>query len=72
MKLLHAIFALAGCFAIILIAQVSCPVWADGPRDNIPSKVRPIPPVGNELEPADRSSLQAGVDALGREIDALK
>jgi hypothetical protein len=45
---------------------------ADGPRDNIASAVRPIPPIGKELAPADRESIQAGLDALGKEIDSLR
>ena len=47
-----------------------------GPRqraaDNPPTKVRPIPPKGISLSDSDRSALQAGVDELGKEIDALR
>lgn len=35
-------------------------------------EVRPIPPPGIAVADADRQALQAGVDALGREIDALR
>ncbi|MGO9470398.1 MAG: prolyl oligopeptidase family serine peptidase [Isosphaeraceae bacterium] len=45
---------------------------ADGPQDNLLDRVRPIPPKGIALAEADRSELQAGVDALGREIEALR
>jgi len=46
-------------------------VRADGAGDNLPDKVRPIPPKGITLADADRSALSAGVDTLGKEIDAL-
>ncbi|MGO9924317.1 MAG: prolyl oligopeptidase family serine peptidase [Isosphaeraceae bacterium] len=45
---------------------------ADGPQDNLLDRVRPIPPKGIALAEADRSELQAGVDALGQEIEALR
>ncbi len=45
---------------------------ADGPRDNDPTRVRPIPPPGIKLTDADRAELQAGVERLGGEIDALR
>lgn len=35
-------------------------------------EVRPIPPPGIAVAAADRGALQAGVDALGREIDSLR
>jgi hypothetical protein len=47
-------------------------VRADGPGDNVPLNVRPIPPKGITLTDSDRTQLQAGVDALGQEIDALR
>jgi hypothetical protein len=45
---------------------------ADGPADNSLEKVRPVPPKGITLADSDRTALQAGVDALGKEIDALR
>jgi hypothetical protein len=65
-------------FAGLAVAALATNLWmtraapADGPRDNIPSQVRAIPPVGNDLEPAERESLQADVDSLGKAIDALR
>src|SRR5208282_1758382 len=44
----------------------------DGVADNLPDKVRPIPPKGQTLADADHSELSAGVDMLGKEIDALE
>ena len=56
-----------------LILLVTCfSVRADGMGDNLPEKVRPIPPPGITLTDADRAELQSGVDRLGREIDALR
>ncbi len=45
---------------------------ADGPADNVPAKVRPIPPKGIMVGEADRSELQAGLDLLIKEIDATR
>jgi pimeloyl-ACP methyl ester carboxylesterase len=47
-------------------------VHADGPNDNLPDKVRPIPPVGIVIPEAARKELLAGVDELGKEIDELR
>ena len=44
----------------------------DGPADNIPEKVRPVPPPGIAVPDADRTALQQGLDELGRAIDALR
>jgi pimeloyl-ACP methyl ester carboxylesterase len=61
---------------LAVVAAVGLLSWravrGDGPRDNLPTQVRPIPPVGNDLDPADRDSLQADLDALGRRIDNLQ
>ena len=45
---------------------------ADGPADNRPENVRPVPPKGISISDVDRSTLQAGADELGRQIDALR
>ncbi|HEV3417275.1 MAG TPA: prolyl oligopeptidase family serine peptidase [Pirellulales bacterium] len=42
---------------------------ADGPADNVPGKVRPVPPPGIEVPKADRDELEQGLNALG---DAIK
>jgi hypothetical protein len=49
-----------------------CPARADGAADNLPDQVRPIPPRGITLAEGDHSELQAGLDELGKEIDALR
>jgi pimeloyl-ACP methyl ester carboxylesterase len=56
---------------LLLLAMTGL-VRADGPADNVVDQVRPIPPKGIVLPDADRAALQAGVDALGKEIDALR
>src|SRR5262249_33195693 len=57
--------------AFLLVFSVAV-VLADGPGDNLPDKVRPIPPAGITVPEADRSELQAGIDELGKEIESLR
>src|SRR5690242_8686142 len=45
---------------------------ADGPGDNIPDKVRRIPPPGIKLSQEDREELSAGIAKLGAEITSLR
>ncbi len=45
---------------------------ADGPADNRPDRVRPIPPEGIEVAEADRAALRSGLDELARQIDGLR
>jgi hypothetical protein len=45
---------------------------ADGPGDNLPDKVRPVPPPGVPIADADRQELQSGAEALGKEIEELR
>ena len=44
----------------LLILAVAFAVRADGPGDNLPDKVRPIPPKGVELAGGDRQGLESG------------
>jgi hypothetical protein len=46
--------------------------YADGPGDNAPDNVRPVPPPGVQLPAEAQKELQDGVDALGKEIDGLR
>ena len=55
---------------VALLVVSHCP--ADGPKDNIPTAVRQIPPPGIEVPSADRERLQAGLDKLQQLIDRLK
>jgi pimeloyl-ACP methyl ester carboxylesterase len=47
-------------------------VQADGPCDNIPEKVRPVPPPGIVVPDADRAALEQGLSELGKQIDSLR
>jgi len=47
-------------------------VRADGLADNVPEKVRLVPPQGIALSETDRAELRAGVSELGKEIDSLR
>jgi hypothetical protein len=47
-------------------------VRADGPADNLPDKVRRVPPPGIAIPAAGRAELEAGAAQLGREIEALR
>jgi len=58
--------------SLLAFSFIAAPSLADGPRDNIATEVRPVPPPGNDLAAADREELQAGVEKLGGEIQALK
>jgi hypothetical protein len=46
--------------------------FADGPADNIPSKVRPVPPPGIAVPDADRAALEQGLAELDRAIEGLR
>jgi len=46
--------------------------FADGPKDNLPDQVRPIPPPGVSIPPGDRAELEAKAVSLGREIDLTR
>ena len=59
-------------FAAVCLLVAAVPTWADGPKDNIVDNVRPVPPPGIKVPDEIRQELQAGVDALGKEIDGLK
>ena len=45
---------------------------ADGPKDNLPDQVRPVPPIGIEVSPQDRSELEAGLAELNKDIATLR
>jgi pimeloyl-ACP methyl ester carboxylesterase len=57
---------------VLVLVVMAGGAWADGPRDNVPEKVRRIPPPGIELSAKDRGELAEGVKALGKEIEALR
>src|SRR4051812_31854435 len=57
---------------ILLILAFALPLWADGPADNKPDNVRPVPRPGAPLAPAVRAELEQGIATLGDEIDGLR
>ena len=59
-------------FACAALYVLSAAAHADGPRDNLADKVRPIPPVGITLPVSDRNALQKGSDELGQAIEAAR
>jgi Prolyl oligopeptidase family len=59
-------------FALLAIIVCSQFAPADGPKDNLPDNVRPVPPKGNAIKPEDASELRAGLDELGKRIADLK
>jgi hypothetical protein len=56
------------CLAALLSARL---LFADGPRDNLPDNVRPIPPKGIAISQEDRDHLRQGLDNLAKEIETL-
>jgi dienelactone hydrolase len=57
---------------LLCVFVIAALLHADGPGDNLPDKVRPVPPPGIKLDDADRTELQTGVDALSKEIEQLR
>jgi pimeloyl-ACP methyl ester carboxylesterase len=55
--------------AVLLLAGVA---RADGPADNVPEKVRRIPPEGIKVPAEVRAELQKRCDELGKTIDNLR
>src|ERR1044071_114905 len=61
-----------GLIAVVVIL-ICVAVRADGPKDNVAEKVRPIPPLPTkELSAEDRAELTKGYEALGKQIEALR
>src|SRR5437763_5959180 len=61
----------ASALLAALAALVNGPAAADGPKDNIPDNVRPIPPKGVDVPEADLKELKAGLAELRAAIDWL-
>lgn len=60
-----------GCGCALVLATLTA-ARADGPRDNLPAAVRPIPPVGIEVPAADRQALEAGVAAIEQAVVRIR
>lgn len=56
----------------LFLAALSLSALADGPKDNSPDQVRPIPPAGIPVPDTERSTLQSGLDSLASEIKGLR
>lgn len=69
MRSLFRLPTAAGSFVAVL--AVSLAVVADGPADNLPDKVRPIPPAGAKIAEADASEIRATLADLKKELDSL-
>lgn len=56
----------------LLAGGIAAVAVADGPADNLPEKVRPVPPAGVPVPDADRQVLVQGLADLGKSIESLK
>lgn len=56
----------------LLLGMVPAGLLADGPQDNLPAEVRPIPPIGIELPAADADELAQGRKQLNELIEKLR
>jgi hypothetical protein len=61
----------AGLLAALFAAAAPPRASADGPNDNVPDNVRPIPPKGAELPPAVRDEIKAGLTELQQSIKEI-
>jgi dienelactone hydrolase len=59
-------------FFLALVLVFVGALFADGPADNRPDKVRAVPPPGITIPEEARTELQVGADELGKEIEALR
>ncbi len=57
---------------LTLLVAVALNSFADGPADNIPEKVRPVPPPGVKISDDVRTELLNGADHLRGEIEKLR
>ncbi len=67
--------ALRACLALplaLLLVLMPSRIRADGPADNIPDKVRRIPPPGITVPDDVRKELSERVDRLGEALDSLQ
>jgi hypothetical protein len=68
---LAAALAIVATTVFLVILAMPSLLLADGPGDNLPAAVRPIPPVGIELDDATRQRLLGAADALARDVAAV-
>lgn len=60
------------CLLWLSVACLCTVLLADGPQDNIPEKVRPVPPVGVELGDSEKKELLGGLDLLQQSVQQLR
>jgi dienelactone hydrolase len=60
------------CFPLVCVFVLAALLYADGPGDNLPEKVRPVPPPGISIDDLDRRQLRAEVEILGGTIERLR
>ena len=58
------------CLALCVLLSIASTGLADGPSDNIPENVRPVPPKGKPVPEADRTKLEASLAKLADAIAA--
>ena len=58
--------------SLLAIAFLAGFAYCDGPADNNPKTVRPVPPLGIELNPDDVKALSNGLAELNSDIETLK
>lgn len=58
----------AGCWLLLGTA----PLRADGPADNIPDRVRPVPPRGLELTAAQRQAVESAIARIDQAAEPLR
>src|SRR5689334_5934147 len=58
--------------ALALSLVLAAAAAADGERDNQVDNVRKVPPPGVKVPDADKAELASGLDALGKEIEAIR
>src|SRR2546426_1052860 len=57
---------------LLLCLALAMGARADGPADNLPDKVRRVPPPGIKISDSDRAELQKGAEELSQAIEALR
>ncbi len=60
------------CLFLFAVTLPGTHAHGDGPGDNVPNKVRPIPPVGVEVPQADRQELEQTLSALADSLKQLE
>src|SRR4051794_19893736 len=57
---------------LLTLALFACRASADGAADNLPEKVRRVPPPGIKISDADRAALADGIAALAADVRRVR